>query len=95
MTSMVTLAAATVLGRKITISVQAGKRKVTKVEGIPEQYSLEKLLKKLQKMHSCGGHVAKDEGEKFLVLHGKFSAEVTRFLMQEGLADSDGIIHRG
>jgi ubiquitin C len=87
-------AIATVLGRKITISVQAGKRKVTKVEGIPE-HSLEKLLKKLQKMHSCGGHVAKDEGKKFLVLHGKFSAEVTRFLMQEGLADSDGIIHRG
>ena len=93
-------AVATVLGRKVVVSVQSGKgkRKVTEIEGIPAQHSLEQALKKLQKMHACGGHVAKvndsDSGE-VLVLHGKFSAEVTRFLIQEGLADSDSIIHRG
>ena len=88
---------ATVLGRKIVVSVQSGKKnKVTKVEGIPEQHGLEKLLKKLKSKLSCGGHVqAGVSGAKFLVLHGQFSAEVTRFLVQEGLADSDGIVHHG
>jgi len=89
---------ATVLGQKIVVSVQSGKgkRKVTEVEGIPARYSLELLLKTLQKMYACGGHLAKVKGsEEALVLHGKFSAKVTKFLIQEGIADSDSIIHRG
>ena len=91
-------AVATVLGRKIVVSVHSGKGKckTTKIEGIPAQHSLEKLLKKLKNMHSCGGHVAAEaSGAKFLVLQGQFSAEVTSFLLKEGLADSDGIVHHG
>jgi len=87
------------LGRKITISVHRGKNTVTKVEGIPAQYSLSKLLKKLKAkdMLSCGGHVAKDRetGNEFLVLQGSFSNEVASFLTREGLADTDSIVHRG
>jgi translation initiation factor 1 len=88
-----------VLGQKITVSVQRGKNTVTKVEGIPAQFSLRKLLKKLRAkdMLSCGGHVAKDKesGSEFLVLQGSFSAEVAAFLTREGLADADCIVHRG
>jgi translation initiation factor 1 (eIF-1/SUI1) len=88
-----------VLGQKITVSVQRGKNTVTKVEGIPAQFSLRKLLKKLRAkdMLSCGGHVAtdKESGSEFLVLQGSFSAEVAAFLTREGLADADCIVHRG
>ena len=88
-----------VLGKKITISVQRGKKTVTKVEGIPAQFSLAKLLKKLRAkdMLSCGGHVAKDKesGSELLVLQGSFSAEVAAFLTREGLADAECILRRG
>jgi len=92
-------AAGTVLGRKIVVSVQSGKHKVTKVEGIPAKYSLGELLKKMkaQSVFSCGGHVAKDKesGREFLVLQGSFSAAVAAFLAREGVADSDSIVRRG
>jgi translation initiation factor 1 (eIF-1/SUI1) len=88
-----------VLGQKITISVHRGKNTVTKVEGIPAHFSLNKLLKKLKAkdMLSCGGHIAKDKesGSEFLVLQGSVSAEVAAFLTQEGLADAECIVQRG
>lgn len=88
-----------VLGQKIIISVHRGKNTVTKVEGIPAQFNLCKLMKKLRAkdMLSCGGHVAIDKasGSEFLVLQGSFSAEVAAFLTREGLADPDCIVHRG
>jgi translation initiation factor 1 (eIF-1/SUI1) len=88
-----------VLGHKITISVQRGKNTVTKVEGIPDKFSLHKLLKKLMSkdMLSCGGHVAtdKESGSEFLVLQGSFSAEVAAFMIREGLVDADCIVYRG
>jgi translation initiation factor 1 (eIF-1/SUI1) len=88
-----------VLGQKITISVHRGKNTVTKVEGIPVQFSLLKLLKKLKAkdMLSCGGHIAtdKESENEFLVLQGSFSAEVAAFLIREGLADADSIVYRG
>jgi translation initiation factor 1 (eIF-1/SUI1) len=87
------------MGQKITISVHRGKNTVTKVEGIPSQFSLHKLLKKLKAkdMLSCGGHVALDNksGNEFLVLQGSFSSEVAAFLTREGLADADSIVQRG
>lgn len=87
------------LGHKITISVQRGKNTLTKVEGIPVQFSLPTLLKKLKAkdMLSCGGHVATDKksGSEFLVLQGSFSAEVEAFLIREGIANADCIVHRG
>lgn len=90
--------------RKILISVQKVKKKrgqgeVTKVEGIPEKHDLGEMLKKLKAkdMLSCGGHVADDKatGSKLLVLQGRFSMEVARFLMREGVASADCIEHRG
>ena len=88
-----------VLGQKIVISVQKGKNTVTKVEGIPTQFCLHKLLKtlKAKDMLSCGGHVATDKDTKseFIVLQGSVSAEVGEFLIREGLADADCIIYRG
>jgi len=87
------------LGQKIMISVHKGKNTVTKVEGIPTQFCLTKLLKtlKAKDMLSCGGHIATDKETKseFLVLQGSVSAEVGEFLIREGLADADCIIYRG
>ena len=92
-------AAGTVLGRKVIISAQSGKHKVTKVEGIPSKHSLDELLKKMwaEKVLSCGGRVAKDKesGREFLVLQGNVSAAVAAFLMQEGVAEGDSIVRRG
>jgi translation initiation factor 1 (eIF-1/SUI1) len=88
-----------VLGQKIVISVQRGKNTQTKIEGIPSQYCLNKLLKKLKAkdMLSCGGHIAKDKetGCEFIVLQGRFTAEVVAFLTSEGLVDADCIVCRG
>jgi translation initiation factor 1 (eIF-1/SUI1) len=88
-----------VLGQKIVISVHRAKNTVTKIEGIPTHFSLEKLLKKLKAkdMLSCGGHVAKDKdtGSEFIVLQGSFSVEVAKFLTSEGIADADCIVCRG
>jgi translation initiation factor 1 (eIF-1/SUI1) len=88
-----------VLGQKIVISVQRGKNTQTKIEGIPSQYSLNKLLKKLKAkdMLSCGGHIAKDKdtGCEFIVLQGRFTTEVAAFLTSEGIVDADCIVFRG
>jgi len=88
-----------VLGQKIVISVQRGKNTQTKIEGIPSQYSLNKLLKKLKAkdMLSCGGHIAKDKetGCEFIVLQGRFTTEVAAFLTGEGIVDADCIVFRG
>ena len=90
-------AAGTVLGRKVIISAQSGKHKVTKVEVTPSKHSLEELLKMIKKTLKCAGHVAKDKesGRQFLVLQGDLSAAVAAFLMQEGVADGDSIVRRG
>ena len=88
-----------VLGNKIVISVHRGKNTQTKIEGIPSKFSLNKLLKKLKAkdMLACGGHIAKDKGSgnKFIVLQGRFSAEVVSFLTSEGLVDAESIVCRG
>jgi translation initiation factor 1 (eIF-1/SUI1) len=88
-----------VLGQKIVISIQRGKNMQTKIEGIPSHFSLNKLLKKLKAkdMLACGGHIAKDKetGCEFIVLQGRFTAEVTAFLTSEGLVDADCIVCRG
>jgi hypothetical protein len=90
--------------RKNLISVQKMKKKkgageVTKVKGIHEKHDLGDVLKKLKAkdMLSCGGDVAEDKatGSKLLVLQGRFSAEVARFLTREGVASADCIEHRG
>jgi translation initiation factor 1 (eIF-1/SUI1) len=84
------------LGKKVTISKQkSGKHSVTIVEGIPAQYSLDKLLTKLKSKDvlSCGGHV--DKKRQFFVLHGSFAVAVQDFLVQEGVADREGILIRG
>jgi translation initiation factor 1 (eIF-1/SUI1) len=88
-----------VLGQKIVISVYRGKNTQTKIEGIPSQFSLNKLLKKLKAkdMLSCGGHIAKDKetGCEFIVLQGRFMTEVAAFLTSEGIVDADCIVYRG
>ena len=88
-----------VLGHKIVISLQRGKNTQTKIEGIPSHFCLNKLLKKLKAkdMLACGGHIAKDKetGCEFIVLQGRFTAEVTTFLTREGLADAECIVCRG
>ena len=96
-------AAGTVLGRKVVISAQSGKHKVTKVEGIPAKFCLGKLVKKLKAkdMLSCGGHVAKDKetGSEFIQLQGGSDASATKvaqFLIQDGICDGrDCILCRG
>jgi hypothetical protein len=85
------------LAQKVVISsgiVQ--KQLVTKVEGIPAHFRLDKLLNKMkaQDVLSHGGHVAKDEGSelKFLVLPGNVAAAVAAFLVQEGVTNSGSIV---
>jgi translation initiation factor 1 (eIF-1/SUI1) len=89
-----------VLGRqKVIISVQRGKKTVTKVEHIPSHFDLHKILKELKSkdMLSCGGHIAKHTETKheLIVLQGSFSAEVAAFLTSNGIVDPECIVYRG
>jgi hypothetical protein len=108
-----------VLGRKILISEQQqGRFKQTKVEHIPRDYSLKKLVKVLQKHLSTHGWVARDESapkdsrifihfsvhqtgehiekstEEFLVFKGYCATQVIAFLIENGIADLEGILRR-
>jgi translation initiation factor 1 (eIF-1/SUI1) len=88
-----------VFSQKIMISVHRGKKTITKIECIPDKFSLDKILKKLKSkdMLSCGGHIAKDKetGKDFIVLQGSYSSEVAAFLAQEGIAEERNVIYRG
>jgi hypothetical protein len=92
-----------VLGRQILISEQQqGRFKQTKVEHVPRDYSLKKLVKVLQKHLSTHGWVARDESapkdsvstEEFIVFKGYFAEQVIAFLIENGIADRDGILRR-
>jgi len=94
---------ATVLSQKIIISLKPGKgrSKITQIEGLSNKYNLDKILKKLQVIFACGGHIAKikelhsDKIMELIVLNGNFPSEVKSFLIQEQIADSDAIIIHG
>jgi translation initiation factor 1 (eIF-1/SUI1) len=85
--------------QKVIISVQRGKKTVTKVEHIPSHFDLHKMLKELKskEMLSCGGHIAKHNETKneLMVLQGAFSDEVAAFLTSNGIVDPECIVHRG
>ena len=88
---------------KILISEQTqGRFKQTKVEYIPRHYSLKKLAKVLQKHLSTHAWVARDESapkdlvstQEFLVFKGYCATELIAFLIENGIADRDGILRR-
>ena len=88
------------LGRqKVIISVQRGKKTVTKIEHIPSHFDLHKMLKELKSKDilSCGGHIAKHKETKneLMVLQGAFSDEVAAFLTKNGIVDPECIVYRG
>ena len=94
----------TVLGPKIVVSVKSGrgKSKITQIEGLLQQHNIDILLKKLQVILACGGHIAKFKDPvtgkvttNVMVLNGNFSTEVKNLLVKEGLADSDAITIHG
>lgn len=85
--------------QKVIISVQRGKKTVTKVEHIPSHFDLHKMLKELKSKDilSCGGHIAKHKETKneIIVLQGSFSDEVAAFLTNNGIVDPECIVYRG
>ncbi len=95
---------ATLLGKKIIISVKSGKgrSKITQIEGLLTHHNLDSLLKKFKVLLSCGGHIAKFKDpisrkviSNFIVLNGNFSTEVANLLVKEGFADIDAITIHG
>jgi translation initiation factor 1 (eIF-1/SUI1) len=95
---------ATLLGKKIIVSVKSGKgkSKITQIEGLLTHHNLDSLLKKFKVLLSCGGHIAKCKDpisrkviSNFIVLNGNFSTEVTNLLVKEGFADIDAITVHG
>lgn len=58
-----------------------GRKTITTVQGLPQEYDLKRILKVLKKDFGCNGHITKDEelGE-ILQLQGDQRQKVTEFL---------------
>lgn len=58
-----------------------GRKTITTVQGLPQEYDLKRILKVLKKDFGCNGHINKDEelGE-VLQLQGDQRQKVTEFL---------------
>ena len=69
-----------------------GRKCLTIVQGIPTQFSLNKMLRYLKKSFSCNGSIVVDEEYgAILQLQGDRRKEIAEFLYHEGIAEKDHI----
>lgn len=68
----------------IRLQQRNGRKTITTVQGIPQEYDLKRILKVLKKDFGCNGHITKDEelGD-ILQLQGDQRQKVTDFLTSQ------------
>jgi translation initiation factor 1 len=69
-----------------------GKKSVTTIQGIPDKFDLERIVRYFKKEFSCNGTVMSDpvHGE-IIQLQGDKRKEVAEFLYHEGIAEKETI----
>ncbi|PON51499.1 Eukaryotic translation initiation factor SUI [Parasponia andersonii] len=76
----------------IRVQQRNGKKCLTTVQGLKQEYSYEKILKDLKKVFCCNGNVVQDkELGKIIQLQGDQRKKVSQFLVQAGLVKKDHI----
>jgi len=69
-----------------------GRKCITLVQGIPPQFSLNKIMRYLKKSFNCNGSIVVDEEYgAILQLQGDRRKEIAEFLFHEGIAEKDHI----
>lgn len=68
----------------IRIQQRNGRKTLTTVTGVPEEYDLKKILKVLKKDFACNGNIAKDpEAGSVIQLQGDQRLKVMEFLTKQ------------
>ena len=69
-----------------------GRKSWTIVQGIPEKFSMNKILKYFKKELNCNGTLVSDpEFGEVIQLQGDKRKEVAEFLFHQGIAEKDAI----
>ena len=79
----------------IRIQQRNGRKTLTTVQGVPEEYDLKRILKVLKKDFACNGNIVKDpEMGEIIQLQGDQRAKVCEFMItQLGLQKKNIKIH--
>ncbi|KAB1215198.1 hypothetical protein CJ030_MR4G025834 [Morella rubra] len=76
----------------IRIQQRNGKKCLTTVQGLKENYSYDKILKDIKKQFCCNGNVVQDKVMgKIIQLQGDQRKNVSQFLVQAGLVQKEQI----
>ncbi|XP_042513879.1 protein translation factor SUI1 homolog [Macadamia integrifolia] len=77
----------------IRIQQRNGKKSLTTVQGLKQEYNCEKILKDLKKEFCCNGTVVSDQklGGKVIQLQGDQRKNVSNFLIKAGIAKKEQI----
>ena len=68
----------------IRIQQRNGRKTLTTVTGVPEEYDLKKILKVLKKDFACNGNIVKDpEAGSVIQLQGDQRLKVMQFLVKQ------------
>ena len=69
-----------------------GRKSLTTIQGIPDKFSLNKIMKHFKKEFSCNGTVVKDpEHGDIIQLQGDWRKGVAEFLYYQGIAERETI----
>lgn len=76
----------------VTVKQRNGRKMITHIANIPNEYDLPKILKYMKRICKCGGAILKtEEGEEVIQLSGDQRQNVFDFLIQYDVMDKHNI----
>lgn len=78
----------------VSVTQRNGRKMITHVDGIPQEYDLPKILRYIKKLYKCGGAILKDnreEGAEVLQLSGDQRQNVYDFFIEYNVMDKHNI----
>mmetsp|Transcript_21728 Transcript_21728/g.54659 ORF Transcript_21728/g.54659 Transcript_21728/m.54659 type:complete len:113 (-) Transcript_21728:274-612(-) len=76
----------------IRVQQRNGRKKVTTVQGLPQEIDFKRLLKAFKKSFCCNGTVVKDETHgKIIQLQGDQRRNIFEFITNEGIAKKENV----